>query len=365
MPGSVEIRTRHLARAVVLQLTGEFDVAGAPAVREQLLASVEQVRPPTAVVVDLNGLAVLSAAAVRVLSDITDVCRWLGVQVRAVIGPDRPTRAAAGLVGAIPVSDTIVSALERTALDEPRTPDGVDHAEQFASLTHSLLKADTVADVLTRVVDAATVVLPTADVASITLRDRSGGLHTPVRSDPLAERLDAAQYEFQEGPCYDSALPAGPGTATCDDLAAPVTPWPRFAPIAVGLGMAAVRTAALITDLESQDAAGALNVYSRTTHGLDELDRDALLLLATHASLAVSNTRAIDYAQLRETQLRHALDTRDVIGQAKGIIMVRRAVSAEQAFDILRRASQDLNVKLVDLARTLAERHGELDAMDR
>jgi AmiR/NasT family two-component response regulator len=66
-------------------------------------------------------------------------------------------------------------------------------------------------------------------------------------------------------------------------------------------------------------------------------------------------------AELREIQLRRALDSRDVIGQAKGILMHRRGISAEQAFDLLRRSSQDLNVKLAELARLLATRHTELD----
>ncbi|WP_146073598.1 ANTAR domain-containing protein, partial [Amycolatopsis sp. CA-126428] len=62
---------------------------------------------------------------------------------------------------------------------------------------------------------------------------------------------------------------------------------------------------------------------------------------------------------------RKAIDSRDVIGQAKGIIMARRGVSADAAFDILRRTSQDLNVKLADLARTLAGRHTEIDLPTR
>jgi hypothetical protein len=106
---------------------------------------------------------------------------------------------------------------------------------------------------------------------------------------------------------------------------------------------------------------GALNVYCRRTGGLDGHDREVALLLATHASLALAHTQAVTTAELRGANLSHALDTRDVIGQAKGILMARRGIGADEAFDILRRASQELNVKLVDLARTLATRHRELD----
>jgi AmiR/NasT family two-component response regulator len=65
--------------------------------------------------------------------------------------------------------------------------------------------------------------------------------------------------------------------------------------------------------------------------------------------------------QLQATHLQKAIESRDVIGQAKGIIMARRGVSADEAFDLLRRTSQDLNVKLADLARTLSARHEEID----
>ncbi len=85
------------------------------------------------------------------------------------------------------------------------------------------------------------------------------------------------------------------------------------------------------------------------------------MLLATHASLALASTRAVTRGQLLADQLNRALDSRDAIGQAKGILMARRGINAEEAFDVLRRTSQDLNVRLRDLAVTLITRHDELD----
>ncbi len=81
-------------------------------------------------------------------------------------------------------------------------------------------------------------------------------------------------------------------------------------------------------------------------------------LLATHPSLALAATEAETRAELQATHLRKAIDSRDVIGQ--GLIMARQGVSADEAFDVLRRTSQDLNVRLADLARTLADRHNEI-----
>jgi AmiR/NasT family two-component response regulator len=102
-------------------------------------------------------------------------------------------------------------------------------------------------------------------------------------------------------------------------------------------------------------------VYARTANGLDGADRDVLLLLATHASLALAATDAVTEGELQAANLRRAIDSRDVIGQAKGIIMARRGVSADEAFEVLRRTSQNLNVKLAELATTLASRHTEID----
>ena len=83
-------------------------------------------------------------------------------------------------------------------------------------------------------------------------------------------------------------------------------------------------------------------------------------MFATHAAVALRGAQAVEAAELRATQLAEAVRSRDVIGQAKGILMERRGLTADEAFDTLRRTSQDLNVKLRDLAQTLAERRSEL-----
>lgn len=233
-------------------------------------------------------------------------------------------------------------------------------AEQFARLTATLLAAPSVEDVLQRVLDAATVMVPAADLASFTLLDDDGGFHTPAATGDIATDLDLLQYRFREGPCVEAAVPSGPAVAFCPDLADEPR-WPRWAPAAVDLGVQSVLATALIPGPPAGRSIGALNVFSRSANGLDQADRDVLLLLATHASLALATTHAVTRAELQAAHLRRAIESRDVIGQAKGIIMARRGVSAEEAFDVLRRTSQDLNVKLAEVASTLATRHTEVD----
>jgi hypothetical protein len=230
----------------------------------------------------------------------------------------------------------------------------------FTSLTRVLLDAVTVADVLDRLTGAALGLIPTADLASVTLRAPNGTYHTPMLTDPLAEQLDQIQYEAGEGPCVESARNPGPASAICGDLAT-TAEWPTFGPAAAALGMRSVLAVALLPDARPPRLTGALNLYSSQRDGLTEADRDIALLLATHGSLALATTQALTAAELHASQLRAAIDSRDIIGQAKGILMHRRGITSDEAFDLLRTASQAMNVKLADLAQTVATRHLELD----
>jgi hypothetical protein len=234
-------------------------------------------------------------------------------------------------------------------------------ARQFATLTRTLLDTDTVAGALDLVVRTTHAVVPDADLVSITLRSSDGQLHTPLETDPLGVELDELQDRYGHGPCLDAARTDGIAYTHSSDLAtSPV--WPLFGPAAADRGYLSVLSTALVVDAAPPRLSGAINIYSHKPGRLgDEVCRDRALLLATHASLALAQTAAVRLAELREAQLRQALETRDVIGQAKGILMNRRGITAEEAFDLLRRTSQDLNVKLTELARTLTSRHTDLD----
>ncbi|WP_244223708.1 GAF and ANTAR domain-containing protein [Amycolatopsis circi] len=254
----------------------------------------------------------------------------------------------------VPVSDSASAALALE--DESLRPSG----ERFRSLTEMLLAARTVGEVLQLVVDATASLVPSAELVSITLRASDGSFHTAAYTDRKAAELDVLQYQLGEGPCHDAAVPGRPEFLECPDLRGDEQ-WPQWSPAAAERGWRAVLATALVDDAVSRFS-GALNLYSRAPGGLGDADRDVVLLLASHATLAVAETDAVTRNELNQAQLRRALNSRDVIGQAKGIIMARRGLDAEEAFDLLRRTSQQLNVKLVQLAGTLAARHEELDS---
>ncbi|MGC7100860.1 ANTAR domain-containing protein [Amycolatopsis lurida] len=234
----------------------------------------------------------------------------------------------------------------------------------FAKLTRLLLDVETTGGVLERVVDAAHRVVPGAELVSITLRSPDGRFHTPIDTAPIAFELDQVQYDTGEGPCLDAARPDGPACARSADLAAG-SPWPRFGPAAARYGYHAVLATALVPDVRPPRLSGALNIYRSSPGDFGADAQEVALLLATHASLALARTEAVTRADLEAFQLREAIDSRDVIGQAKGILMARRGLSDDEAFAFLRRASQNLNVKLTELAETLVARRSELDARDR
>ncbi|MBP2368297.1 GAF and ANTAR domain-containing protein [Pseudonocardia parietis] len=233
-------------------------------------------------------------------------------------------------------------------------------AREFAELTTALLASGSVADILARVAAAARRVVPAADLVSVTLRDVDGRFHTPIETGPAASDIDEAQYRSGRGPCVESARADGPALAVADDLRSDGR-WPEFAEAATRFGYRSVLATALLPDAQPPRLSGALNVYARPATAFVPADRDRMLLLATHASLALAVCGAVSMAGLQETQLRQAIASRDVIGQAKGILMTRRGLTADQAFEVLRRTSQDLNVKVVDLAGTVTADPTTLD----
>lgn len=235
-------------------------------------------------------------------------------------------------------------------------------AEQFIALAEALYRVPPeagVVGVLEQVVQTAHQLVPEADVVSVTLRTADGGFTTPAETDPVASRADQCQYDCGEGPCIDATATPGLGIAASPDLAHEPA-WPRFGPAAAAdLGLHAVLSTGMFPR-GPHPRFGALNYYAYRPHALDAVDRDVMLILAAHAATALHGVTAASAAELRATQLEEALKTRDVIGQAKGILMERRGLDAGEAFDVLRRASQNLNVKLNTIAATLVDRRAEL-----
>ncbi|GAB1516178.1 ANTAR domain-containing protein [Actinophytocola sp. KF-1] len=351
MTAELTVASHAGSEEMVVRVSGVL--AGTEADAESLRNALSALAPPTSAVFDLRELRLLTAEGARTLLAVAEALGTRGVRCRVVADPAGATARTLRDVApasVLPLRTAQADAAD-TALDTLTA--------QLASLTRLLMDTTTVSRTLHRIVDAAQSIVSGADLVSITLRDDSGTFFTPVETGPAASALDQVQYDSGDGPCVDAARPDGPAYAASDNLAAE-TRWPRFARAATGYGLAAV----LSTDLKAHRptaVGGALNIYSTQIGGLGDHDRHAALLLAGHASLALAYTTATEVATLHQQHLHAAIEHRDIIGQAKGILMARQGMTADEAFDVLRRTSQDLNVKLVDIARTLAEHPDRLD----
>ncbi|MFD4668495.1 ANTAR domain-containing protein [Lentzea sp. NPDC058450] len=314
--------------------------------------------PPALVVLDLRRVEHLPAAEVRNLDVFARARAERGVRCVLLVAEGGAVARVLDIAGStVPRFADLESALLG---NEDAPEQGVDSLiPQFEELTRMLLSATTVADALHQVVTATKHVVPAAEVVSVTLREPGGRFTTPVQTDPIATALDEVQYRTGRGPCVDAALPDGPGYVIGGDLRTDQR-WPEFAATCVSHGLAGVLATELLA-AGDHAVGGALNIFTRGPANISDTDRHAALLLGTHASLALAHLNSTEIAFVHTTQLRQAIDSRDVIGQAKGILMNRQGIDADEAFALLRRTSQDLNVKLVEVATTIVSRHRELE----
>ena len=220
-----------------------------------------------------------------------------------------------------------------------QTPD--PSAEVFADMARSLLAQDDVQHTLQKIVDLAVETLDGCDHAGITFL-RGKEFSTPAASSDVPPTVDAIQYETGEGPCLDAIREHE--VFRSGDLGSE-NRWPKFASRAQReTGITSVLCFRLFVN---GDTLGALNLYSKSTDAFDEEASTVGSVFAAHAAVALSTA-------IHDEQLEQALDSRDVIGQAKGILMAREGVGPDEAFDMLRRASQRVNVKLRDVAAQVA-----------
>jgi GAF domain-containing protein len=194
--------------------------------------------------------------------------------------------------------------------------------------------------------------------ASVTLVRADGGAETSATSSALIEEADDLQYAFDEGPCLRAAEQGG---AYLIANTATDSRWPRWGPAVAAMGLRSVLSIHLFTD---HRVLGALNLYYETHDDFSDDEIEVAKVVAAHASVALAKVRS-------ERDLWRAIDSRHLIGQAQGILMERFKISPEKSFSVLRRYSQEHNIKLRDVAGGLirtgqlpAEIIGELDTDD-
>jgi GAF domain-containing protein len=211
----------------------------------------------------------------------------------------------------------------------------------------SLFSAGSVLDTLGSVVGMALITIEGCDLAGIFVME-DDVLTTPVSTGPAVLEIDAVQCRTGEGPCLDAFVHRR--IIYADDLRTDLR-WPAFSHQADREGIRSVLSLPLAPD--SQD--GALNLYAHYPAAFGVVDRAKATILVSLASLALSVAQSHEEEERRAENLNAALGTRETIGEALGILMERERITANQAFDILRRASQHLNIKLREVAQTLVD----------
>ena len=217
------------------------------------------------------------------------------------------------------------------------TYQGGASADAFAEMARSLLAEEGVQDTLQKICDLAVETIDGCDHAGISfLKGRK--VDTPAATDDVPRHVDVIQYEVGEGPCLDAIREHE--VFETGDLGSERR-WPQFAGRAQReTGITSMLCFRLFVE---GDTLGALNLHSKAADAFGEESRTVGLVFAAHAAVALSTA-------MHDEQMEEALQSRDLIGQAKGMLMAREGITSDQAFDMLRRASQRLNVKLRDIA---------------
>jgi GAF domain-containing protein len=205
---------------------------------------------------------------------------------------------------------------------------------------HSRPDADS-ETVLAELVEHAAVEIPGAQYAGITVTRNAKHIDTPAATHKWPIMLDEIQQRHHEGPCLTAAWEEK--IVYVADLESDRR-FPLYRRDA--LERTPIRSIMAFQLFIADQNLGALNVYAEEPDSFGRDSRDIGLVFAAHSSVAWNSAR-------RDEQFKRALASRDTIGQAKGMIMERYGVDAVQAFDVLRKLSQDSNVALVQVARDL------------
>ncbi|WP_138756873.1 GAF and ANTAR domain-containing protein [Modestobacter altitudinis] len=235
---------------------------------------------------------------------------------------------------------------ESTGRDGPSAQDtgtfenSEDLARRLADAARELQDQSDPQQVMDQVVAMAVAMVPGAECAGISIGRKRRSVSSAAATSDRPRQFDALQDETGQGPCMDALYEQQ--TIRSDDVVNDER-WPDLTARAADIGVASMLCLQLFVQ---GDNLGALNLFADQPCAFTDESEQVGLLLATHASVAVAQAQKVEHVNI-------ALANRDVIGQAKGILMERFKITADQAFGLLARVSQDTNRKLHQVAEDL------------
>jgi GAF domain-containing protein len=214
-------------------------------------------------------------------------------------------------------------------------------ARRLAEAARSLQRQESPQQVLDGVVHLARQMVPGADEATITMVRTDRHCYSAAATSALASDFDVLQDETGEGPCLDVIWHQE--TVRVNDLSTDPR-WPVLGPRAAERGVGSMLCLQLFVH---RDTLGALDLLAHATWAFTDESEHVGLLLASHAAIAAADAQHFEHVT-------SALLNRDVIGQAKGILMERFKITSDMAFAVLAKVSQDTNRKVSAVAEDLA-----------
>ena len=214
-------------------------------------------------------------------------------------------------------------------------------ARRLADAARTLQGRESPQQVMDDIVELACSMVPGADEATITMVRKDRHCYSAAATSAWASDFDVLQDETREGPCLDTIWHQE--TVRVNDLARDPR-WPVLGPRAADHGVGSMLCLQLFVH---RDTLGALDLLARARSAFTDESEHVGLLLASHAAIAAADAHHLE-------NVTSALISRDVIGQAKGILMERFKITSEQAFAVLAEVSQDTNRKVSAVAEDLA-----------
>ena len=231
-------------------------------------------------------------------------------------------------------------------------------ARTLVELADTLVDDFDVVDLLTRLADNCVEVLD-VDAAGIMLAAADGQLRVMASSSEAMRVLELFEIQAEQGPCLDCHRTGQP--VVNQDLAAANVRWPHFAAEALAAGFRSVY--ALPMRLRGSFI-GALNLFRAGPGEMGSADIDIAQAFADVATIAILQHRAAQEAQIVNEQLTHALNSRVVIEQAKGMVAERLRFDMQQSFNALRNHARNHNVRLAELAHAVIDGSVSASALD-
>jgi transcriptional regulator with GAF, ATPase, and Fis domain len=222
-----------------------------------------------------------------------------------------------------------------------------DAAAVFAGLGEIVYRGSTVGEVYEAITMAATNLVDGCDHASIMLK-QGATYRTVAASDEVARQVDELERATGEGPCLDAITDE---SAQVEPNFCGNTEWPALARAVVDT--TPVRGAMGFRLLIDSHKVGALNLFTDTADVFTTESVEQAVLMTAFASVAVTAASKGEEAEA----LRQGMLSNREIGKAIGLLMALHDLDDDTAFDLLRRTSQDMNVKVVELARRIIEQH--------